>query len=133
MSAEAVVIRNAPTSDHLRMQKQALQLVSKLRYVSGQFVPYLRDGIWLSNARRANELAQQLTSELRRTLGDKLVLTQPVQTNQIFCLLAKDIRHKLRANGHIFYDWPSQPDEVRFVTSWDNTERDIAHLIANMA
>lgn len=42
MSAESVVIFNAPESDLLRMQKQAMQLVSKLRYVSGQFVPYLQ-------------------------------------------------------------------------------------------
>jgi len=133
MSAEAVAIFNAPDSDLLRMQKQAMQLVSKLRYVSGQFVPYLRDDIWRNNALHANNLAQALATGLQSVLGDRMTMTQPVVTNQVFCILPKDVTAKLRGVGYEFYDWPTNPGEVRFVTSWDNTESDIQNLIASAA
>ncbi len=39
MSAEAVVIFSELDTDVHRMQKQAMQLISKMRFISGQFVP----------------------------------------------------------------------------------------------
>lgn len=133
MSAEAVVIFNAPDSDLLRMQKQAMQLVSKLRYVSGQFVPYLRDDVWRDNGLHANQLAQDLAKGLQSALGDRVTMTQPVSTNQVFCILPGDVTSKLRELGYEFYDWPTNPGEVRFVTSWDNTESDVQALVAAAA
>jgi threonine aldolase len=125
MSAESVVIFNAPDSDHLRMQKQSMQLVSKLRYVSGQFVPYLRDEHWRENALHANALAKQLGEKLESMDGVRL--TQPVATNQVFCILPEAAKAAARKAGHMFYDWTS-PGEVRFVTSWDNTTEDVEEL-----
>ena len=129
MCAEAVIVFNAPASDHLRMQKQAMQLVSKMRYISGQFVPYLRDDRWLVNAQHANEMARRLHDGLVRVLGDDFVLTHPLQTNQIFCRLPKQAVEKLRAAGHIFYDW-NEPGEVRLVASWDTSESEVDQFIA---
>lgn len=125
MSAEAVVVFNAPKTDTARLQKQTLQLSSKMRYTAGQFVPYLQQSIWQENATRANAMAQQLADGLR---SKNSTLTQPVVTNQVFCLLPDDINKKLRAAGHLFYDWNS-PGEVRFVTSWDNSETDIKNFL----
>jgi threonine aldolase len=133
MSAEAVVVFNAPDSDLMRMQKQSMQLVSKMRYISGQFVPYMRNGMWRRNAAHANQLAQRLADGLTQTLGESAILTQPVETNQVFCVLPEPIKAKLREAGHTFYDWPTNPGEVRFVTSWDNTEQDINDLVALVA
>ena len=124
MNAEAVVIFNAPESDLLRMQKQAMQLISKMRYVSGQFVPYLVDEHWRVNANNANTLAQRLAVGLKQRLGDRLTLTQPVDTNQVFCIVPEDVIKKLRHEKHLFYDW-NTPGEVRFVTSWDSTEQEV--------
>ncbi|HEX8762893.1 MAG TPA: beta-eliminating lyase-related protein [Candidatus Saccharimonadales bacterium] len=129
MSAEAVVVFNAPKTDLLRMQKQAMQLVSKMRYVSGQFVPYLERDLWLRNARHANELAKRLGDGLKTKLGSAVSFTQPVATNQVFCILPPTIKTKLRSAGHEFYDWNS-PGEVRFVTSWDNTDEDVDGLLS---
>lgn len=129
MSAEAVVIFKAPASDRMRMQKQAMQLVSKLRYVSGQFVPYLKDDIWRTNAGHANKLAKSLADGLQEILGSRMRLTQPLATNQVFCVLPAEVTAKLRGAGHQFYDWPTNPGEVRFVTSWDNTKDDVAELL----
>jgi threonine aldolase len=124
MNAEAVVIFNAPDSELPRMQKQAMQLISKMRYVSGQFIPYLTNEHWRVNASNANSLAQRLANGLKQRLGERLILTQAVDTNQLFCILPDEVKQKLRNAGHVFYDW-NTPGEVRFVTSWDSTEQEV--------
>lgn len=128
MSAEAVVVFNAPPSDLLRMQKQSMQLVSKLRYVSGQFVPYLADERWRKNAATANRLAQQVAEGLARTFG-KDVITRPVETNQVFCQLPPKVLERIRAAGHTVYDWTT-PGEVRLVTSWDMSDSDLEQFFS---
>lgn len=133
MSAEAVVIFNAPDSEFRRAQKQAMQLVSKMRFVAGQFIPYLRDEAWRDNAVNANQLARRLADGTQTALGGLATFrfTQPVDTNQVFCVIPKDVKKKLRAAGHQFYDWNTE-DEIRFVTSWDNTEEDVDSFVALM-
>lgn len=128
MNAEAVVIFDAPKSSLLHMQKQVMQLNSKARYISGQFIPYLRNGLWIKNAKRANEFAKQI----REVLEEKGVpLTQQVVTNQIFCILPKVAREILHQAGHQFYDW-NAPNEIRLVTSWDSNEVDVEQLIKDI-
>lgn len=129
MCAEAVVIFNAPESDLRRIQKQSLQLVSKMRYIAGQFIPYLHNNLWLLNARKANHLATMLADGLQSTLKDRVTFTQPTVTNQVFCILPQNITKNLRAAGYQFYDW-NTAGEVRFVTSWDNTEKDVRDLLS---
>jgi threonine aldolase len=124
MSAEAVVIFNAPESDIPRMQKQTMQLVSKMRYVSGQFIPYMQNNVWRENASNANTLAKRLAEGLKEKLREQVSFTQPVVTNQVFCIIPDVTKTKLRAAGYTFYDWNS-PGEVRFVTAWDNTAEDV--------
>ncbi len=127
MSAESVVVFNAPKSSLFHVQKQNMQLVSKVRYISGQFIPYLRDGIWRENALKANRLAQQLAEGLR-TASPEITLNQPVQINQIFCTMPETTKARLHEAGFEFYDW-EEPGEVRLVVSWDNTEADVARFL----
>lgn len=129
MCAEAIVIFHAPESDLRRMQKQSLQLVSKMRYIAGQFIPYLQNDLWLQNARKANHLATMLADGLRSTLQDRVTFTQPTVTNQVFCILPQSITESLRTAGYQFYDW-NTAGEVRFVTSWDNTEKDVQDMLS---
>lgn len=44
-----------------------------------------------------------------------------------------DVAARLRGLGYEFYDWPTNPGEVRFVTSWDNTEGDVQALVESAA
>lgn len=127
MCAEAVVIFNAPPASLLHVQKQNMSLVSKMRYISGQFVPYLRDDLWLDNASHANQLAQKLAAGLQ-TASPEILLTQPVEINQIFCTIPADIKQRVLAAGHTIYDW-EEPGEIRFVVSWDNSEQDVDDIL----
>lgn len=130
MNAEAVVVFNAPKSSLPRHQKQLLQLTSKMRYLSAQFVPYLENELWKTNAAHANQLAQQLADGLAKLT---ILLTQPVETNQVFAKLDPKVVEKLHAAGHHFYKWNSEGNEYRFVTSWDNSKQDILNLLNDIA
>jgi threonine aldolase len=127
LNAESIVVARAPETDLSRAQKNLMQLPSKMRYLSGQFVPYLAEGIWRDNAAHSNALAQTLAEGLVRRLGPDS-LTHPVETNQVFCLVPAKTRARLEAAGHRLYDW-DEPDEVRFAVSWDNTEEDVAAVL----
>ncbi len=83
IGAEALLIFNPNLeegSDHL--QKQTLQLLSKMRYLSAQYIPFFKNELWLSLARHANQKAQEIASIIETT--PHLTLSYPVQTNQIF-------------------------------------------------
>ncbi|MEV0610947.1 hypothetical protein AB0I61_31795 [Polymorphospora rubra] len=51
------MVFRSPDADPGRLQKRCMQLPSTMRFTAGQFVPYLRDGIWSRSARRADNLA----------------------------------------------------------------------------
>ncbi|HTE58265.1 MAG TPA: beta-eliminating lyase-related protein [Verrucomicrobiae bacterium] len=127
MNAEAVIIFNAPEQSIPRVQKQLLQLSSKMRYVSAQFIPYLTDDLWRKNAEHANTLAKQLADALVEI--DGVSLTQALQTNQVFLVMPTELKEKLHAAGHHFYDWDVPKQEVRLVTAWDNKTEDIQRLM----
>lgn len=129
MNAEAIAVFNSPSLDLRRIQKQSLQLVSKMRYVAGQFIPYLTDDLWLKNAHHANDLASYFSSQLKTELRGEVIFTQETMSNQIFCQLPEASAARLRDRGYKFYDWNSK-GEVRFVVSWDNTKKDIDDLLA---
>ena len=127
MNAEAVVIFNAPEQSLMRVQKQVLQLSSKMRYVSAQFIPYLTNDLWRKSAEHANAIAKQLADELPGIEG--IALTQEIQTNQVFLSMPKALKDKLHAAGHMFYDWDTAKDEVRLATAWDNTTEDVEQFV----
>jgi len=130
LNAEAVVIFNAPEASLPHMQKQVMQLTSKMRYISAQFIPYLEDEIWKANARHSNELARQLADGLQAVEAVKL--TQEVQANHVFLGLPQALKAKLHEAGHHFYDWDVSKDEVRLVTSWDNSTGDVEKFLADI-
>ena len=62
MGGEAVVFfsTRASRSNMHFIRKQQMQLASKMRFFSAQFVALLEDDLWLRNAQHANAMAQQL-------------------------------------------------------------------------
>lgn len=108
-------------------RKQTTQLCSKMRYIAAQFIPYLREGIWLENARRSNDAAQMLFREMSRVRG--IEITQQVQSNALFFILPKSVTDRLRER-YFFYDWDESRNEMRLMCSWDTTEEDIRQFCA---
>jgi threonine aldolase len=132
MMAEAVVIFNPKLADHFAYRhKRVGQLPSKMRYVSAQLLALLEDDLWLSLARTANQMAQNLAIRLKATNHAEILY--PVQGNSVFVRLPPQISAPMLSAGHRFYPWPQCGDNVfRFVTSFMTTDADIDALFADV-
>lgn len=124
MAAEAVISFRKELSQNIEyIRKQSAQLASKMRYLSAQFVPYLENELWRKNATHANNQARKLAEILRQS--GVATFTQKVESNAIFVVMPREIIEKL-LEKYFFYFWNEAQNEVRFVTSWDTTDDDIA-------
>ncbi len=128
MFAEAVVIFNPDFHDSFTLlQKQGMQLYSKMRYLSAQFIPYFEQKIWFKNAQNANNMCTYLYNQIKDLPGVKV--TTPVQTNHIFVTLPPEIIAPLQQVSP-FYVWDLKTNEVRFVTSFDTTKEDVDGFVS---
>jgi len=134
MLLEAVVFFDTSLADDfLYRRKRAGQLISKSRFMSAQMNAYLRDDVWLANAKRANELAQNLAKGMQQS--NRVRLSNPVQANEVFAIMPRPMFDALQAAGAHFYDWPIDgltDDEVhcRFVLSFATPEADVDRFVS---
>ncbi len=124
LSAECLVFFDPElaAATHYR-RKRAGHLLSKGRYLAAQILALLDDGLWLANARAANDAAARLAQAAG---AERLVL--PAEANEVFVRVSADEAAALRAQGFDFYDWG--PGEARFVTSWDSDPAHVGALAA---
>lgn len=131
MGAEALVIFNPHLqegSDHL--QKQTLQLLSKMRYLSAQYIPFFKNNLWHTLAKQANQKAQEIARIVKTT--PHLTLSYPVETNQIFFIAPKSWIPLLQEK--IFcYPWDQEKNEIRFIASWNTSEQDVKDVQSVLA
>jgi threonine aldolase len=135
MLGEAVVVLNPDAVRGLPyLRKGGMQLPSKTRFISAQFVALLDGDLWLRNARHANDMARRLAAAVEAVPGVEIV--QPVQANAIFAALPRDVSARLRERFH-FYTWDERPGEevevVRWMTAFDTTEADVRAFAAALA
>lgn len=130
MLGESVIIFNrALKKEAYFVRKQSAQLASKLRYLSCQFTAYLTDNLWLKNATHANKMAQKLYDGLKEVPG--VQFTQKMESNQLFLTMPRMVIDEL-LEDYFFYFWNKAANEIRFVTSFDTTEKDIEELLQSM-
>jgi len=118
MGAEAVVLFNPELATKASfIHKQLMQLSSKMRYISAQFLALFNDNLWQKNAMHANRMAKLLVEELE----DTVEIVMPVQTNVIFATLPSEVIEPLQANFP-FALWQPADNIVRWMTSYDTSE-----------
>jgi threonine aldolase len=133
MILESVVFFDTSLAeDFLYRRKRGMQLVSKGRFLSSQMLAYLRDDVWLPNARKANALAQTLAKGLQNS--NRVRLSNPTQANEVFAFMPRALYDALHAKGAHFYDWPvdgTGEDEVhcRFVLSFATPEDHVTQFL----
>jgi len=132
LCAEAVVIFNPVHAQRFeRRRKQGGHLWSKHRFLSAQWVAYLRDGLWLDNARHANALASRLAQGFRGMPNMEILF--PVQANEVFVAMPEFTVSGLEALGFQFYRWPAcrpkQGITIRLVTSYVTTVEEVDALL----
>jgi threonine aldolase len=131
LAAEAVIFFDpADARDFEYRRKKSGHLVSKMRFISAQLDAYLADDHWLSNARRANGLAQRLAQGLAQAGG--IEIAHPVSANAVFAAMSTAKAQKLREAGAKFYDWgPPRDGRVlaRLMLSFATPEDAVTRLI----
>jgi threonine aldolase len=130
LAAEAIVLfdRSLATEMSYR-RKRAGHLFSKMRFLAAQMDAYLRDDLWLRNARQANDAAQRLAQGLAALDGVELLDT--TEANILFCRLPAVIIDSLLQAGFQFYHDRWGPNIVRFVTAFSTTAEDVDNLLAH--
>jgi threonine aldolase len=130
MGAEAVVLLREQGADGFKFRrKRAMQLASKMRYISAQLEALLAGDLWLRAASHANEMARRLERAVRGLPG--LRLTQPVEANAVFAVLGPAATERLRRDWP-FHVWDERTGEVRWMTAWDTTPEDVDAFAADV-
>jgi threonine aldolase len=128
MAAESVILfREELTEEFKYWRKQAMQLASKMRFISAQFIAYLENDLWKRNAEHANNMARKLYLAVKDIPGIKI--TQKVEANGVFAILPGKVIPDLQKE-FFFYVWDEQLGEVRWMTSFDTEEADIEKFSA---
>jgi threonine aldolase len=131
VGGEAVVFfRPELARDALYVRKQEMQLASKMRFISAQFLALLTDDLWRHNAAHANAMARRLSDAVRDVEG--VCVTQPTQANGVFATLPAEAVAPLQEEFH-FYEWDEATHECRWMCSWDTTEEDVDRFAAAVA
>jgi len=128
MYGEAVCfLKKGLSVDFKYIRKQGMQLASKMRYISAQYIAYFRNDLWKNNASHANSMALLLAEKIKGV--DRIRITQPVGSNGVFAIIPKETAEKV-SKSYFFYPWNELTSEYRLMTSWDTTEEDIDNLVA---
>ena len=123
MGAEAVVFFGKKFSrDFLYLRKQGMQLASKMRFVSAQLEALLSNHLWRKNAENANRMAQLLHQQLSKIPQVKVVYK--VEANGVFAQIPRTAIPRLQKR-YFFYVWDEDRSVVRWMCSFDTTERDV--------
>ena len=120
---ECIVVLN-PDAVHglMYLRKSAMQLASKMRFVSAQFEALLGGDLWLRNAGHSNAMARRLEAAVRTVEGVEIM--RPVQANAVFAIIPADVTERLQKRFR-FYTWDEHTGEVRWMCAFDTTEEDV--------
>jgi threonine aldolase len=112
------------------LRKTAMQLSSKMRFVSAQFVALLEGDLWLRSAGHSNAMAARLHAAVRDLPG--VTVSPRPEANEVFARIDKDVAARLRKRFP-FETWDAEAGVVRWVCSFDTTEADVDGFAAVLA
>ena len=126
---ESIIINNSHLAEDFNINiKQKGALLAKGRTLGIQFLELFKDDLYFELAKRANDLALNISNTF---VAKGYRLLDSTQTNQIFLILPNSLIEKLEEKFS-FYIWEKYDEEysvVRMVTSWISDENKINELI----
>ena len=127
MIGEAIVSLNKEKSKSFKFhRKQGMQLLSKMRFISAQFIAYIEEDLWKTNASHANNMGKYFADELSQF--SEVKLQSQAKTNMIFVYMEKDLIEALQEDFD-FYVLDEEEGLVRLVTSFDTSKEDVDKFI----
>ena len=140
LACEAVVFFDPAKAESFAfLRKRGGHTLSKGRFLGAQMEAYLKDGLWLELAARANAAAQKLADGLLSAPGIRP--SWPTEANEVFLIAPTGRAERWQAEGARFYAWPTRalatnlaPRDgetlYRFVTSFETRDEDISDMVA---
>lgn len=137
MGVEAVIFFDPAKAWEFELRrKRGGHLFSKHRYLSAQMQGYLKGGVWLEAARRANARAAFLAAGLR---AKGVTFLHEPQANMIFASFPRATHQRLHDAGAKYYIWegtlegddPAEPLAARLVCDWSITENHINQFLSH--
>ncbi len=126
MFGEMIIILNPIFAKNFILnQKQSMQLFSKTRFLSCQFLAMLKDKIWYKNAKNANDMALYFGEKLKK-IG--ISLAYPIQSNAVFANFSKEQIKYLKKEYNISY-YDDDKTCCRLMTSWSTSRGEIDDFI----
>lgn len=124
MGVEAVIFFDSKLAWEFELRrKRGAHLFSKHRYLSAQMQAYLKDGLWLDMAAKANANAAHLIAGLREI--DAVEFVYEPDANLMFVRMPRAYHHAVLSQGAMYHlshgDLDGDPDEIlesRFVCDW---------------
>ncbi len=127
MMAEAVLFFNKSLTEYVKfLHKQTMQLYSKMRFVSAQFIEYLSNDLWFKNAKNANDTALLLKEKVSDI--DEVKVIYPVEANEVFATMPERAIKKAQKES-FFYVVDERMCAVRWVTSFNTTKKDVYDFV----
>jgi threonine aldolase len=128
MLGEAICfLKPGLAGDFKYIRKQGMQLASKMRFISAQYIAYFGNDLWKKCASHSNAMARMLGDKLKPVKG--ITITQKIESNGIFVIMPSDIAERMRSH-YFFYPWDEKRSEWRLMCSWDTEEEDIEDFVA---
>lgn len=104
------------------VRKNAGQLPSKMRFVAAQFTALYEGDLWRQLASHANAMAARLADGAASVPGVEIAYERGA--NEVFARVPREHIAALQEVAD-FYVWSEARSEVRWVASFDTTERDV--------
>ncbi|MBL7714167.1 MAG: aminotransferase class V-fold PLP-dependent enzyme [Bdellovibrionales bacterium] len=132
LCAESVIFLNPALSDGFEfLRKQGMQLASKQRYLSAQWIALLEKGFWRELAAHSNQMAKKVLAGILKRVPDGKP-AHPTDMNAVFLEAPLDVLERARAKVpfHLWTESPAGPGRAvgRIMASWDTTEKDVEAL-----
>ncbi len=129
LGVDAIVLFDKDLAQELAYRrKRSGHLLSKMRLFSAQMNAYLKDDLWLHNARHANAMALRLQTGLQAIDGVEMLGS--TESNILFCRLPDSYIQGLLELGFGFYHDRWGKGIIRLVTSFAHTHEQIDSFIA---
>ncbi|PKM68905.1 MAG: threonine aldolase [Firmicutes bacterium HGW-Firmicutes-2] len=128
MYGEAIVSFDQSTSDSLKYaRKQGMQLMSKMRYISAQYIALLEDHLYLENAHIANNAMKMLYEEIKGI--EVLEFMSIPYGNMMFVKMPQSWIDSLLKTFYFYQmTWEEDGGMIRLVTSFDTTLEEVDEL-----
>lgn len=136
MGVEAVILFDPAKAWEFELRrKRAAHLFSKHRYLSAQMAGYLKDDLWRSAARRANDKCARLTEGLQQAGAE--FLFEP-HANMIFTAFPRAVHRRLHDAGALYHLWGGKLDgggdddmlAARLVCDWSIPDAEIDRFLS---